>query len=274
MASEGPRWVWSEPHQDYYYATLDVEGAPIYYWGKQTPQIVDSERYASQSVQTHTTADGRPQIYRHSLPREDNSNYRYQNVGSSALSQHSMGPVVISGTIEKGWYEILDPIRSDEDDISLVKVGHDAQIAVRRFVIVDVKREGYCVACPIYTYGGRGTTKPGCRPEHHAVAYLSWTEPSQYQGESITKEPIRIQPADAETTMHQASRINFAQTFIIKWDVKVKDIGMVSLEDCEKLVDYYRDLNCSMEMSEIALASLVVEAAVCGAVCGALSMFK
>lgn len=52
---------------------------------------------------------------------------------------------------------------------------------------------------------------------------------------------------------------------MIQWDVKVKDIGVVSPEDCEKLVDYYRDLNCSMKMSEIALVSLVVEIAVCGA---------
>lgn len=40
----------------------------------------------------------------------------------------------------------MQAARSDDDNISLVKVGHYAHIAIRRFVVVDVKTPGYCVA--------------------------------------------------------------------------------------------------------------------------------
>lgn len=72
-----------------------TKGKPIYHWGKQTSQIVDSQRHASQPGQIHPTADGGPQTYRHSLAientvpgeRESNdSDCNYQNGGSRAVS--------------------------------------------------------------------------------------------------------------------------------------------------------------------------------------------
>jgi predicted secreted hydrolase len=57
----------------------------------------------------------------------------------------------------------------------------------------------------------------------------------------MSKEPIMIEPAEEDATMNPASRIRFGMTYPIEWNVKVKNIGMVSREHISKLVKYWRE---------------------------------
>jgi len=97
---------------------------------------------------------------------------------------------------------------------------------------------------PIFTYGGRGTLKPGCKPAEHAIIYnIGCQEPSPLEGETgIVYSPIGVNSPEDEP-MYFASRINFGKAYPIEWNVKVKDLGMVCDKDMEALITYYRNEN-------------------------------
>jgi hypothetical protein len=87
--------------------------------------------------------------------------------------------------------------------------------------------------------------KPGCRPSEHAIVYVADIQsPTLLDGEfGITKRPIGVRFADSVEAkpMHVASRINFGRVYPIQYNVKVKeDLGMVAMEDMERLLEYYR----------------------------------
>jgi hypothetical protein len=56
----------------------------------------------------------------------------------------------------------------------------------------------------------------------------------------MDKDPIGVDPADSSIRLGPASRINFAQVHCIQQNVKVKDLGLVRLDDLPKLIAYYR----------------------------------
>jgi hypothetical protein len=56
----------------------------------------------------------------------------------------------------------------------------------------------------------------------------------------MEKDPIGVDPADPSIRLGPASRINFAQVHCIQQNVKVKDMGLVRLDDLPKLIQYYR----------------------------------
>lgn len=58
----------------------------------------------------------------------------------------------------------------------------------------------------------------------------------------MKKDPICIEPADSGITMHEASRINFANPSPVDWNVKANDIGEVYPPDRIKLVRYYEEI--------------------------------
>jgi hypothetical protein len=94
---------------------------------------------------------------------------------------------------------------------------------------------------PIFTYSGRGTTKPGVRPSEHAVIYYaSLQTPTLLPRETgITKLPIGLHPGPTESKpMAFSSRINFGKVYPVEWNVKVKDLGRVIDVDMAKLGDY------------------------------------
>ncbi|KAF2815406.1 uncharacterized protein BDZ99DRAFT_377956 [Mytilinidion resinicola] len=111
-----------------------------------------------------------------------------------------------------------------------------------RFVAVENKA-GFCYACPIFTYGGRGTLKPGCRPAEHAIIYYTTLQsPTLLPGENeLRYEPIGVLPPAAERQpLNVACRIRFGKLYPIEWNVKVKDLGRVADEDMGRLIHYYK----------------------------------
>lgn len=138
----------------------------------------------------------------------------------------------------------------------MVKYNEHVFSQIRRFVVVQEKR-AFCYAwlvvvyvaivikltylSPIYTYGGRGTSKAGVDPDEHAIVYSLPQPPQHVPGETrLTKGPIRVIPASPEIKFSLASRINFAINHPIQHNVKVKDLGMVADEDMPKLIGYWR----------------------------------
>ncbi|KAF2496629.1 hypothetical protein BU16DRAFT_458074, partial [Lophium mytilinum] len=103
---------------------------------------------------------------------------------------------------------------------------------------------GFCYACPIFTYSNRATTKPGCRPAEHAIIYYSTLQsPMHLRGETgMTKLPIGVLPSQPESRpMSTASRIRFSKVYPIDWGVEVKHLGQVIDEHLPRLIEYYRE---------------------------------
>jgi hypothetical protein len=137
-----------------------------------------------------------------------------------------------------------------KDSITVVKFGQKAFSQIRRFVVV-AERQGFCYACPISTYSGRGTLKRGCIPAEHAVIHMKGTTPVRFLGENgMTVEPIAVEPAEPGLTLEAASRVRLGKLYPIEWNVKVKDIGKVIPEDMTKLVTWSRVQNPEMLGSE------------------------
>ena len=118
--------------------------------------------------------------------------------------------------------------------------GNLVHTSVRRFIVVRQKRE-FCFACPVFTYSGRATKKPGVRAEEHAVAYDSTKSPLLLQGETgITKASIGVN-MEGNQTLNTASRIYFGIHHPIQYNVKVKNIGCVCTEHIHSLVGSWRE---------------------------------
>ncbi|ORY18206.1 hypothetical protein BCR34DRAFT_504925 [Clohesyomyces aquaticus] len=132
--------------------------------------------------------------------------------------------------------------RLGDDCISVIKHGEYAYTNIRRFVIVQVMK-GFVYACPISSYSGRGTTKPGCDPAEHAIVYCNGNGPVWLAGEAenaMRKDPIKVTTVNHET-LSPASRIRFGKVYPIEMNVKVKEIGEVDAADRTKLDTYYRE---------------------------------
>ncbi|CAN9439158.1 unnamed protein product [Alternaria alternata] len=80
----------------------------------------------------------------------------------------------------------------------------------------------------LFTYNNRATTKPGVRPDEHAIAYSYGCSPQLVAGEQeLQKGPIAIVMNADERPLSTASRIYFGIHHPIQYNVKVKDLGYV-----------------------------------------------
>jgi hypothetical protein len=133
---------------------------------------------------------------------------------------------------------------------------------VRRFVVVRQKRE-FCFACPIFTYSGRATTKPGVRPAEHGIIY-TWGETAQLlPGErGISKASLSVVMANNEPPLDKASRIYYGIYHPIQYNVKVKEIGYVPRDQVPILIGQWKqednkETEQSSEVTQHADAPLV-----------------
>jgi hypothetical protein len=113
---------------------------------------------------------------------------------------------------------------------------------VRRFLIVN-QMEGHCICLQVYprrlihllfvdnspspinTYSSRGTLKNGVHAEHHAIIYTD--EPEYFEGEwerGLTRPPIRMTPDQPRHKLQRGSRLNYAKTYTVEYNVKVVSI--------------------------------------------------
>jgi hypothetical protein len=138
-----------------------------------------------------------------------------------------------------------DDMFTEKSAFTIGKHGEAIHQQIRRFVIVRVKRQQHFVyACPITTYGGRATTKPGCNPKKYSIIYMTGTEAQTVRGEirgGMTKDPIEVEPANEGEYLQKASRLRFDKTYPVEWNVKVKDVGRVVQRDLTKLLKYWKE---------------------------------
>ena len=135
---------------------------------------------------------------------------------------------------------------SNSPKVTTVIFGERVYTQIMRFVVVQ-RGKGICYACPILTYDGRGTLKPGCNPEEHSIAYMQGTEPVAITGEKgIVKMPIEIIPLAKNTEpLDSASRIRFGRGQVIQYsNAKVKEIGHVADSHIQRLIAYWREEIC------------------------------
>jgi hypothetical protein len=135
--------------------------------------------------------------------------------------------------------------------------GHYVHTQSRRFVVVRQKRE-FCYACPIYTYSNRATTKRGVRPEEHGIAYSKGQEPKLVPGEEgINKRPIAVAMAQDVSALHIASRIYYGIHHPIRYNVKVKDIGLVLSDHLPALIGNWKaeDAGETRQAAEVTAAA-------------------
>lgn len=133
-----------------------------------------------------------------------------------------------------------DTQQLDNANVSTVMYGQHVYSQIRRFVVVQ-ERRGFCYACPIFTYGGRATTKSGVEPLEHAIIHIQGTRPRLVPGEAtLEKKSIAVVPAGSSVRLAPASRINFGIQHPIQHNVKVKDLGTVCDEDMPYLIGYFR----------------------------------
>lgn len=93
---------------------------------------------------------------------------------------------------------------------------------------------------PILTYGGRGTTKPGVKPSHHAIIYSTDCPPSKLSGElELGNTPIRIKVASPRHSFDPASRINYAKVYTVEHNVRVCFVGRVHGDSHSTLKEDY-----------------------------------
>ena len=97
---------------------------------------------------------------------------------------------------------------------------------------------------PIFSYGNRGTAKPGVVPDEHAIAYSLGTQPSLVHGEMpLAKAAIPIVMDDGATPLVAASRIYFAINHPMQYNVKVKSLGYVHPEWLPTFLGYWNQEN-------------------------------
>ena len=90
---------------------------------------------------------------------------------------------------------------------------------IRHFAVVR-EGHGYCWAIPINVYKGQGVKKRGFNKadvQAHAIVYMQGTRPLALNEEPyMPKNPIQVVPADADSELDKASRINFAKVHTVE----------------------------------------------------------
>ncbi|KAH9221413.1 hypothetical protein DL95DRAFT_519408 [Leptodontidium sp. 2 PMI_412] len=115
---------------------------------------------------------------------------------------------------------------------------------VRRFVIIQ-PMAGHCICLPIFTYGGRGAMKPGIRAKDHAPMYNTGGEVAYGPGEKkrgLTREPIEVH-CDPRHKLDKMSRLNYAKTYTVEYNVKVLFIGKIAKASEGALAKNYNDVH-------------------------------
>lgn len=56
----------------------------------------------------------------------------------------------------------------------------------------------------------------------------------------MRNDPIAVEPAEENASMHWASRINFGKTVAVEKNVKVKDLGRVKPEHMSNLIKFWK----------------------------------
>jgi hypothetical protein len=72
------------------------------------------------------------------------------------------------------------------------------------------------------TYSRQGVKKKGVHANHHTIIYTE--KPVLSRGErdkGLTKKPIKVIPSSPRHKLDNFSRLNYAKTYIVEYNVKV-----------------------------------------------------
>lgn len=123
----------------------------------------------------------------------------------------------------------------ERDAATIAKLGENMFVEVRRFVIVNViDHHSLCV--PISTHRGRGIL--GRNPDHYSIIFTGTAQP--LEGEAFNKFAIEVIPEDGET-LASSSRVNYAQTYTVQHNVRVKAIGKVNPDHMPYVKRYWQE---------------------------------
>ncbi|RYC63317.1 hypothetical protein CHU98_g2887 [Xylaria longipes] len=117
------------------------------------------------------------------------------------------------------------------------------------FVVIQVFK-AHCIALPVHTYGGQGTTKPDVDSSNHAALILEGDQQKLLQGEVLSKDPIRM-IAETVIDLDQASRINFSKPTTIEYNIKVVKVGRIVSADVGRLQDYFQRIGDNIINSDL-----------------------
>ncbi|TGO45429.1 hypothetical protein BCON_0393g00010 [Botryotinia convoluta] len=163
---------------------------------------------------------------------KDNTSMQHRNFGSILWSEPS-GSLSGGGTFSSHGKEHGEMIYAQ----------------VRRFVVIDY-RQGHCLCLPIMTYRGRATSQPGVHAEEHAIIYT--TEPKLAPNEHSSQmifQPIKMIPDSAQHHLDLASRINYAKTYTVEYNVKVWFIGKIDQDSEQTLRESYDQTHPPLSLS-------------------------
>ena len=136
--------------------------------------------------------------------------------------------------------DYTDPNYRGSSNVFTVLLGERVYSSIMLFVVVQSAR-GFCYACPIQTYSGRGTLKKGCHPSEHAIAHTEGEQPAPFPDETLVKTPIPILRSSTDIKpLSRAARIRFGRGQAIQYNVKAKDIGRVKEDYIPLLVRYWQ----------------------------------
>ena len=133
--------------------------------------------------------------------------------------------------------------------------GKQVGARIRRFIVIRAKA-GHSICLPVHTYGGRGISKHGVTPSHHAAVIPVGGSVKLHEGESeMVKKPLRIIQEDPSITIDDTARINFAKMYTIEYTVKVRNIGRVAPADLKRLeVSFTETMNISTRSTHSSMA--------------------
>ncbi|KUJ07131.1 uncharacterized protein LY89DRAFT_368817 [Mollisia scopiformis] len=124
------------------------------------------------------------------------------------------------------------------------KFGEPSFQKVRRFVIIR-PLAGHCICLPINTYSRQGVTKNGVHAGDHTIAY-SGGKPVYFKGEKakgLTKKPLKIVAKNPRHKLADTSRLNYAKTYTVEYNVKVWFIGNVHKDSMWHLITDFNQVH-------------------------------
>ncbi|KAH8175899.1 hypothetical protein LIA77_04317 [Sarocladium implicatum] len=126
-------------------------------------------------------------------------------------------------------------LRTDGDEIRN-SVG-EFVTGFRRFIVV-ANDLGNSTCIPILTYGGRGCTKRGVKPEKHGIVYVKGQKPKLLESEpKLGFPPIKVELSVEGEKLDRTSRINYSKLVTVEHNVRVMFIGSVVADDWPSVQD-------------------------------------
>jgi len=71
---------------------------------------------------------------------------------------------------------------------------------------------------------------------------MTGTEPTKTKDElELTKRPIEVTPASDDQKLSSMARLNFNKIYTVEWNVKVMNVGFVTVDSMPAFLAYWRN---------------------------------